>query len=122
MRLIRSLFLVGLLVPFAAGCGGGALGSQQTCQQLKDEYAQAYPAALACVPGAANQCQQFAKSISGCDCEGAVEDATRVNAIVDQLTALGCISKTGPECPCAYLGPPSCVATDGGGGTCSYPL
>ena len=58
MRLIRLLLLIGLVVPLAGACGGGAIGSQQTCQQLKDEYSNAYPAALACVPGAANQCQQ----------------------------------------------------------------
>ena len=118
MRLIRLVLLIGLGVPLAGACGGGALGSLQTCQQLQDEYSKAYPAALACVPGAANQCQQQAKSDSNCDCNGAVEDATHLDAIVDQMAALGCVPK-GPACPCAYLGPVSCVANDGGGGTCT---
>jgi hypothetical protein len=120
MRLIR-LLLLAMVVPLAAACGGGALGSQPTCQQLKDEYANAYPAALACLPGAANQCQQQAKSDSNCDCNGAVEDATQLDAIVDRMTALGCIPK-GPACPCAYLGPVSCLANDAGSGTCTASL
>lgn len=120
MRLDRLLLLIGLVAPLASACGGGTLGSQQTCQQLKDEYSNAYPAALACVPGAANQCQQQAKSASNCNCQGAVEDATVLDAIVAQLTTQGCIPQNQPACPCAYLGPVSCVANDGGGGTCTY--
>jgi hypothetical protein len=122
MRLLRFGLLIGLVVPLAGACGGGAIGSQQTCQQLTDEYTNAYPAALACVPGAANQCQQQAKSASNCDCNGTVQDATQLDAIVAQMTALGCIPQKGPACPCAYLGPVSCVADDAGGGTCTASL
>ena len=120
MRLIQWVLLGGLVFALAASCGGGAIGGQQTCQQLKDEYSQAYPAALACDPGAANQCQEQAKSASSCNCDNTVEDATQLDAIVDRMTALGCIPQNAPSCPCAYLGPATCVASDGGGGTCAY--
>jgi hypothetical protein len=122
MRLARLLLLIALVAPFAGACGGGTIGGQQTCQELQDEYSAAYPAALACVPGAANQCQQFVKSGPSCDCEGAVEDPTELDALRARMIAQGCVSQNASVCPpCAYLGPPSCVATDGGGGTCTYP-
>ena len=123
MRPNRLLLLIGLVVSLATACGGGAIGGQQTCQQLTNAYSNAYPAALACVPGAANQCQQFVKSGPNCDCEGAVEDPTELDAIRAQMIAQGCVPQKASACPpCAYLGPPSCVANDGGGGTCTYPL
>jgi hypothetical protein len=122
MRLSRFLLLAGLVVRLASACGGGAIGGQQTCQQLQDEYSTAYPAALACAPGAANQCQQFVKSGPICDCEGAVEDPTELDAIRARMIAQGCVPQSASVCPpCAYLGPVSCVANDGGGGTCTYP-
>lgn len=123
MHLTRLLLLVALVVPFTGACGGGALGSQQTCQQLNDAYSSALPTALACVPGVANQCQQFVTSGPNCDCEGAVEDPTELDAIRARMIAQGCVSQKPLVCPpCAPLGPASCVANDGGGGTCTYSL
>jgi|tagenome__1003787_1003787.scaffolds.fasta_scaffold20930510_2 hypothetical protein len=120
MRLIRLLLLVGFVVPLAGGCGSGALGSQQTCQQLTDEYTAAYTTALACTPGIAEQCQQQAPALS-CDCSAPVEDASTLNVIAAELRAQGCIPSHPYACPCAaFPGPVVCVAADGGGGTCSH--
>ncbi len=120
MRLIRLLLLIGLVVPFAGACGGGAIGSQQTCQQLTDEYSAAYTAALACTPGAANQCQQQAPPLS-CDCYAVVEDATALNVLATELRARGCVPAHAYACPCgAAPGPIVCVPSDGGGGTCTF--
>jgi hypothetical protein len=125
MHLNRLLLLMGLVVPLAGACGGGAIGGQPgaSCQQLQDQYSNAYPAALACDPGAANQCQQFVKSGPNCDCEGAVQDPTALDAIRAQMIAQGCVPQNASVCPpCAPLGPASCVANDGGAGTCMYSL
>lgn len=119
---IAIVLLVGLTLTLtlASACGGSTTSSSATCSQLVDEYSNVYPAALACTPGASNQCQQQAMSASGCSCESMVQDATQLNAIVAQLRAKGCISATLVACPCAAPFPLTCVANDGGaGGTCT---
>ena len=83
-----------------------------------DSFGNAYTAALACTPGAANQCQQPAPAIGGCNCDAPVEDATQLDAIAVQLRALGCIPNQAAECPCPFLGNPTCVTADAGGGMC----
>lgn len=120
MRLIRLLLLIGMVVPLATACSGGAIGSQQTCQQLTDEYANAYTAALACTPGAADQCQQQAPPLS-CDCAAVVQDATQLDVLATELRARGCVPAHPYACPCvAEPGPIACVPSDGGGGTCTF--
>ena len=114
----RVLFLV-LGVALIAGCGGAVNGEQRSCSQLLDAYTNAFPAALDCDPGAANQCQQHALSASGCSCESMVQDATQLNAIVLQMRLQGCIPNTNVACPCAAPLPLACVGSAGGSGTCT---
>ena len=83
-----------------------------------DAYSNAYPAAAACMPGAADQCQQQPAGIGTCNCDAPVENASQLNAIAAQLRAQGCIPTRTVECPCAYLGPVTCMPADGGGGLC----
>jgi len=81
-------------------------------------YDNAYPAALACTPGAANQCQQNAPGLT-CNCSAPVEDATQLDAIAAELRAQGCVPAQAAACPCAAPGPVTCMPVDGGGGTCT---
>jgi hypothetical protein len=118
MRLPRLVLLLAFTVPLGAACSGPSLGAQ-SCSQLMDAYTAALPAALACDPGAANQCQQQAMSASSCSCEATVQDATELNAIVTELRAQGCIPTSTVACPCVAPLPLTCIATDGGGGICS---
>jgi hypothetical protein len=83
-----------------------------------DAYDNAYPAALACTPGAPNQCQQNAPGLT-CNCSAPVEDATQLDAIAVQLRAQGCVPAQAAACPCAAPGPVTCMPVDGGGGACT---
>lgn len=115
----RYLFLVGATFLLAVGCGGSSLGSGESCQQLMDAYDNAYPAALACTPGAANQCQQQSPPLT-CSCTSTVQDATQLNAIAVQLHAQGCIPAQALACPCAAQpGPITCLPADAVGGVCA---
>jgi len=117
MSISRAVLLVGATLLLAAGCGGSSLGSGESCQQLMADYDNAYPAALACTPGAANQCQQNAPGLT-CNCSAPVEDATQLEAIAAQLRAQGCIPAQAAACPCVAPGPVTCMPADGGGGIC----
>jgi len=119
MRAPVRLLVLGLAL--AAGCGGGALGDKSTesCSQLQEDWSNALPAALACDPGAANQCQTYAMSAGNCSCGTTVQDATQLDAIVARMRAQGCIPAQQVACPCAAPFPLACVANDGGGGTCT---
>ena len=86
-----------------------------------DDYSNAYPAAVACTLGAANQCQQQSPPLT-CSCTATVQDATQLDAIAAQLRAKGCIPAQAAACPCAYLGPATCLPVDGGGGACQAAL
>jgi hypothetical protein len=57
-----------------------------------------------------------------CSCDAPGEDATQLNVIAAQLRAQGCVPKQADECPRPYLGNPSCVTADGGGGICQAVL
>ncbi len=109
------------------GHGGGGQGGQTvdsgvTCAELANEYSAALPAAEACSPGAANQCQQLVPiALSICTaCQHYVTDATTLNAIRAQWTNQGCNQATGTiVCPLAAvlcINPGTagdCVGTDG---------
>jgi hypothetical protein len=110
------------------GQGGQAVDSGVTCAELANEYSAALPAAEACTPGAANQCQQLVPlSLSICTgCEHYVTDATSLNAIRTQWTNQGCNLTTAlTVCPAiACINPGTagdCVAGDGSAnGVCAY--
>jgi hypothetical protein len=117
MRIPLSIFVVGAALSLDGGCGGS---SSASCQRLMNDYTNALPAALACDPGAPNQCQLVAMSgTAKCSCGPIVQDPTQLNAIVAQLHAAGCIPAPVARClPCTS--PPfACVANDAGGGTCT---
>jgi hypothetical protein len=117
---VRLLVLAALALSLAGACGSPTLNGSESCQQLLQDYENAYPAALACDPGAANQCQQWPMSNSACNCARPVQDPTQLNAIAMRLHAQGCIPSRGYQCPCPVPVPLTCVATDAAGGTCAY--
>jgi hypothetical protein len=104
----------------AGGRGGSSVGADggESCQQLMDDYTRALVPAIACVPGAADQCQQLTLSLDCTDCYRGVEDATTVDALRAQLLGQGCITPV--VCPCIGSGAGTCAATDAGSasGTC----
>jgi len=115
------------------GHGGGGQGGQTadsgvSCAELASEYSAALPAAEACTPGAANQCQQLVPlSLSICTgCEHYVTDATTLNALRTQWTNQGCNLTTAlivcPAIACISPGTAGdCVAVDGSAnGVCGY--
>jgi hypothetical protein len=115
------------------GHGGGGQGGQMvdsgvSCAELATEYSAALPAAEACTPGAANQCQQLVPlSLSICTgCEHYVTDATTLNALRTQWTNQGCNLTTAlivcPAIACINPGTAGdCVAVDGSAnGVCGY--
>jgi hypothetical protein len=115
------------------GHGGGGQGGQTvdsgvSCAELANEYSAALPAAEACTPGAANQCQQLVPlSLSICTgCEHYVTDATTLNALRTQWTNQGCNLTTAlivcPAIACINPGTAGdCVAVDGSAnGVCGY--
>lgn len=81
-----------------------------------DAYTNALPAALACDPGAADQCQQLASTDSLCSCGRLVQDASELDAIVTQMVTEGCIHQA--ACPCPIVPLVTCLPTDGGRGAC----
>jgi len=94
------------------GCGSPAKGGR-TCAQLQSDYEQSLSAALACTPGATNQCQQ-AVPVSFCaGCNRYVNDATMLDGITTQLVNQGCLHCEGLEL-CVQTGPYACVPNDGG--------
>ena len=107
------------------GHGGGGQGGQTvdsgvSCAELATEYSAAFPAAEACTPGAANQCQQLVPITLGIctGCEHYVTDATTLNAIHTQWTNQGCNLTTAlivcPAIACVNPGTAgACVGTDG---------
>ena len=107
------------------GHGGGGQGGQTvdsgvTCAELANEYSAALPAAEACTPGAANQCQQLVPlSLSICTgCQHYVTDATTLNALRTQWTNQGCNLTTAlivcPAIACVNPGTAgACAGTDG---------
>ncbi len=110
------------------GSGGtpGAGGSSAFCNQLAADYALATTAALACTPGAPNQCQTLVEiQPSACpDCgQMFVNDATKVKAVQDEWVA-DCGPVPTGSCPsysCAYPpAPVTCLPTSPGAttGTC----
>lgn len=115
------------------GHGGGGQGGQTvdsgvSCAELASEYSAALPAAEACTPGAANQCQQLVPlSLGICaGCEHYVTDATTLNALRTQWTNQGCNLTTAlivcPAVACISPGTAGdCVAVDGSAnGVCGY--
>jgi hypothetical protein len=98
----------------------------ESCYQLSNDYTAAVRAALACTPGASNQCQaQVTPNLFPCgDCQTmeAANDATAVNAIWQRWAA-----QCADTADCLQVGchpPPGqtgvCVPVDGGplGGIC----
>jgi hypothetical protein len=120
-------FVVAALFPLAAGCGSGASSSAdagRSCQQLVSDFEAARSAALACTPGAANQCQALVPVSMCAGCGVYVNDATQASAISAQFFDQGCDKNAATACTpfsCIQVGPSSCVANDGGspGGTCT---
>jgi hypothetical protein len=116
-----------------SGTGGSAGHSADggvTCAELASEYQAALPAAEACTPGTANQCQTLvplALNICSNPCKHYVTDATTLNAIQAQWTGQGCAQPTAlvfcPAIAIACISPGTsgyCVATVGAapGGVC----
>ncbi|HLK90809.1 MAG TPA: hypothetical protein VKZ18_13000 [Polyangia bacterium] len=109
------------------GSGGinGAGGGSALCNELTAEYAQATTAALACTPGAPNQCQVLVEiQPSACpDCgQMFVNDGTNVQAVGAKWIA-ACGPVPAGSCPsysCASPAPVTCVPTSPGAttGTC----
>ncbi len=112
----------------SAGQGGHSADGGVTCAELASEYQAAFPAAEACTPATANQCQTLMPlSLNTCSntCQHYVTDATTLTAIRAQWTDQGC-GATPVLCPaiailCVNPGTAGyCVATDGAapGGVC----
>ena len=104
----------------SGGQGGQTVDSGVTCAELATEYSAAVPAAEACTPGAANQCQQLVPlSLSICTgCQHYVTDATTLNALRTQWTNQGCNLTTAlivcPAIACINPGTAGdCIAVDG---------
>ena len=114
-----------MLVVLLGGCGSGS-GSPggdggRTCQQLASDYKAAFGAALACTPGAANQCQAPVPVSLCAGCAWYVNDATQVVAVLDQFSAQGCDKSDPADCmfvSCPQAGPFICASADGGAPYC----
>jgi len=108
--------------------GGAALAPDggESCYQLSNDYTAVVRAALACRPGAPNQCQtQVTPNLSACgDCQTmeAANDATAVNAVwqrwFEQCVGTAACAQVG--CPPIPGQTGVCVPVDGGplGGVC----
>jgi hypothetical protein len=94
------------------GCGSPGNGVR-TCAQLQSDYEQSLSAALACTPGATNQCQQAVPVTFCAGCNRYVNDATTLDRITTQLVNQGCVHCEGLDL-CAQTGPYACVANDAG--------
>jgi hypothetical protein len=110
-----------------SGIAGMVVASGFTCAELEAQYAAAIPAAKACTPGAANQCQTVGGLTLGicAGCWGYLNDVTALNAIYAKWTAQWCnVSTGGLTCPptsCNNGSPQVCSPTDGAapGGVCT---
>jgi hypothetical protein len=126
LAFLAILAILASLIATAGACGGTtrhdiAADTAATCQQLMDQYASAFPTASACVPGAADQCQQNAPLVECPNCGVRVQDPSTLEAIVTQLVSQGCVQADSCACP---SGTPviTCIPTGGGAGTCATPL
>jgi hypothetical protein len=105
------------------GSGGSDAGNGGLCSQLTDAYGAAVTAALACTPGAPNQCQALvaiapAACPAICGGQEFVNDATAVETLREEWLA-ACEPDVHIECveiTCAMPQPPSVCAPTGGGG------
>jgi hypothetical protein len=108
--------------------GSGDAGVVTDCDQLASAYAAALNAALACTPGAPNQCQAIARPdphncpASGCDNQQYVNDASQVQSLRMKWLK-PCDDPGDLECRGSLCKPPppsACVATSPGAttGTC----
>jgi hypothetical protein len=109
---LRTLAVAVFGILLELGCGSPGNGGR-TCAQLQSDYEQALPPALACTPGATNQCQQAIPVTSCAGCNRYVNDATKLDAITTQLVNQGCVHCEGLDL-CVQTGPYACVANDGG--------
>jgi hypothetical protein len=113
-------FLAAGLIALGAACGSSSLGNADsaTCADLMNQYTTALAQANVCDPSAANQCQQPVQGPTCLDACGAlVQDPTAPDAIVTTMINRGCAHPA--ACPCAAPQSYTCVAADGGGGTCT---
>jgi hypothetical protein len=110
----------------AGGTAGSDAGNGTLCNQLTDAYSAAVTAALACTPGAPNQCKAqvaiapTACPGSVCGSQERVNDGTEVESLRQKWLS-ACEPGVRIECidiGCAPPLPPSiCVATNGSGAT-----
>jgi hypothetical protein len=120
----------GTCVPYGSDAGAAVVpDGGESCDQLVADYAAAVTAALACTPGAPNQCQAVVSPTpeacdTGCGAAESVNDATGVNAAQQRWIAqcVGTVSCPLILCP-TVLRPRSCVPNVDGGvstttGTC----
>jgi hypothetical protein len=85
----------GTCVPYASDAGTGiAPDGGESCDQLATDYAAAVTAALACTPGAPNQCQSYVTSTvanspdpSNCQPITVVNDPTNLDAALQRWSA-----------------------------------
>lgn len=104
---------------------GTAVDGGETCDQLVIDYKAAVIAAMACTPGAPNQCQASATPSlptcpTGCDPVLSINDASGVNELRMRWAAQ---CGTDVACPQIVCQPPAVIGTctssgDAGGGTC----
>ena len=122
----------GTCVPYGSDAGAAIVpDGGESCDQLVADYTAAVTAALACAPGAPNQCQARvsptpAACDTGCGAGDYVNDATGVSAAL-QRWITQCVGAVG--CPLILCQPPlqpavSCVPNADGGqlasaGTCT---
>jgi hypothetical protein len=99
------------------GTGGGTGG--ESCAQLQDAYAAAFPQARACSPNSGGgQCDQQVPSTLGCGCQTFVNDKSTLDQIQARWTAANCQAVC-PAIACLAPKTGACRAGDAGGGTCA---
>jgi hypothetical protein len=123
MRLSLCSLGIGIVLLLDWSCGGSSslrvvdadadssADGAESCQELMTDYMRAEGPAVACTPGAANQCQQTTLPLNCTGCYQSVQDATTLDALRAQMLAQGCIHPV--ACPCISSGN-NCTATDGG--------
>jgi hypothetical protein len=94
-------------------------GSRAACEALEREFQSAWRRALACSPGAPNQCQTMATSGTvRCPlCPVYVHNAAEVTRLRNDFRAMGCEAFYVQPCPvaaCVAPTPGRCVPTDAG--------
>jgi hypothetical protein len=109
---LRTLAVAAFGALLELDCGSPGNGGR-TCAQLQSDYEQSLSAALACTPGATNQCQQAVPVTFCAGCNRYVNDATTLDGITTQLVNQGCVHCEGLDV-CVQTGPYTCVASDGG--------